>query len=298
MAKRVFLFIITNLLVVTTISIVLSLLGVKPYLTAHGIDYQSLAIFCLIWGMGGSFISLLLSKFMAKKMMGVTIIDPNTSNSTERQLYNTVQTLAQRAGLPTTPELGIYHSPEVNAFATGPSKRNALVAVSTGLLQHMDNDAIEGVLAHEISHIANGDMVTMTLLQGIVNAFALFFSRIIAYAIATAISRDDNKGISNMTFFLLSVVLDILLTLLGSIVVAAFSRWREFRADAGGAKLAGTSKMIGALKCLQNTFEKMGFEDKRGKTINSLKISNRSGRLSLFASHPPLEERIKKLQKA
>src|SRR3990167_4220750 len=243
MFKRIFLFVATNILVITTISIITSVLGLRPYLTAYGIDYQQLAIFCAIWGMTGAFISLLFSKMMAKMAMGVVILDPRTSRRDERFLIDLIYRLAKKAGLQTMPEVGVYQSAEVNAFATGPSRRNSLVAVSSGLLANMDTSEIEGVLAHEISHISNGDMVTMTLIQGVINAFALFLSRIVAYAISIAMSRDDDRGegIPMLTYTVLSFVFDILFTLLGSIVVAAFSRWREYRADAGGARFAGRS---------------------------------------------------------
>ena len=292
--KRIFLFMATNLLVMATISIVFSIFGIQPYLSAQGINYTSLAIFCLIWGMGGSFISLFLSKTMAKRAMKVQIIDPDTATGDARDLLQRVHKLAARAGLPGMPEVGVYQSPEPNAFATGASRSNALVAVSTGLLQQMTHEEVEGVLAHEITHIANGDMVTMTLLQGVVNAFALFLSRIIAFIISSALGRDE--GFSRLTFIGISIVLDILLTFLGSIVVAAFSRWREFGADAGGAKLAGRSAMVNALKRLKSLSEnESAIEDKRGESINTLKISQKSRWLGLFASHPPLEERIKRL---
>lgn len=296
MAKRIALFLLTNILVITTISIVLNVLGVASYLTANGINYTSLLIFCSIWGMGGAFISLLLSKMMAKMAMGVRVIDPQTAVGAEHELLTMVYTLAARVGLPKQPEVGIYDSPEVNAFATGPTRSNALVAVSSGLLMKMNSSEIEGVLAHEISHVANGDMVTMTLIQGVVNAFAMFLSRIIAYAISMALSRSDNdsEGMSMGVFYLLSIVFDILFTILGSIVVAAFSRWREFHADAGGANLAGKSKMIAALECLQNVSEQA--YDKRGESLATLKISYPAKWLGLFATHPPLAERIRRLQ--
>lgn len=294
--KRIFLFLATNVLVIATISIVMSVLGIQPYLSAQGINFTSLLIFCALWGMGGSFISLFMSKFIAKRAMGVKIIDPNSASGAERELLNMVYRFADRAGLPKKPEVGIYNSPEINAFATGPSKSNSLVAVSTGLLESMQTNEVEGVLGHEVSHIANGDMVTMTLIQGVVNAFALFLSRIIAFAISSAISRDDNEGMSYGIYFLLSIVFDILFTILGSIVVAAFSRWREFHADAGSAQIGGKENMIAALERLKSA---SGIEeDPRGESITTLKISHRSKWMGLFATHPPLDERIKRLQQA
>lgn len=295
MFKRVILFLLTNLMIIATVSIVTSLLGIRGYLTEYGIDFAALAIFCGLWGTAGAFISLLMSKFMAKMAMGVEIIDPDKAHPADRQLLDTVHRLARHAGLKKMPEVGIYNSPEVNAFATGPSKTNSLVAVSTGLLETMKTDEVDGVLAHEISHVVNGDMVTMTLIQGIVNAFAMFLSRIVAYAISTAISRgnESGEGISYFVFYLLTFVFDILFTLLGSVVTAAFSRWREFRADAGGARLAGVNNMIAGLKRLQSHVEG---EDNRAPSMATLKISHKRSIIDLFSTHPPLTERIRRLQ--
>lgn len=299
MFKRVLLFLGTNLLVITTISIVTHLLGLHAYLTAHGINYLSLAIFCVFWGTAGAFISLLMSKFIAKKSMGVQVIDPNAKQTEEeRSLLDIVHDLARKAGLKTLPEVGIYPSPELNAFATGPTKNSSLVAVSSGLLQKMNRDEIEGVLGHEISHITNGDMVTMTLLQGVINAFALFLSRIIAYVISMgAAGRDTNQepiAGPGPLFFMLTMVFDVLFTLLGSILVATFSRYREYRADRGGASLVGSNNMISALRALQRTMEP---EDARAPSLANLKISHKStGFRALFSSHPPLALRITRLQ--
>lgn len=297
MLKRVLLFVATNVLVIATISIIISALGLHSYLTAHGLDYKQLAIFCAIWGMTGSFISLLMSKFIAKMAMGVVIINPKTATREEHFLLDIIYNLSKKAGLTTMPEVGIYRSPEVNAFATGPTKNNALVAVSSGLLNSMNRDEIEAVLGHEISHVANGDMVTMTLIQGVVNSFALFLSRIVAYAISVALSRGEERhgDISYLTYSLLTIVFDILFTLLGTILVAAFSRWREYRADAGGAKLAGRDKMIAALRRLKGTAD---IEDERAPSLAALKINHHSTWLALFSSHPPLDQRIARLEKS
>ncbi|EKD70924.1 MAG: Heat shock protein [uncultured bacterium] len=294
--KRVFLFIATNILIITMISTIISVLGLHSYLTRYGINYQQLAIFCLIWGMAGSFISLFMSKFMAKMAMGVVIINPKTATQNERYLIDIIYALARKAGLKTMPEVGIYHSPELNAFATGPSRNNSLVAVSSGLLNSMNQSEIEGVLSHEISHVANGDMVTMTLLQGIINSFALFLSRAIAYALSIAMSRGDEREgeFSYMTYSIFTIIFDILFTLLGSILVAAYSRWREYRADVGGAKLAGRDKMIAALQRLQ---AKSTIEDNTAPSLAALKISHQTSWLALFSTHPPLEKRILTLQK-
>ncbi len=287
--KRLFLFALTNLLVIVTISLTLNLLGVRPYLSARGIDYNALLVFCLVWGMGGAFISLALSRVMAKWMMGVQVIDPRTATGAAADLVRTVHALAERAGLPAMPEVGVYESPELNAFATGPTRSRALVAVSTGLLADMDRGQLEGVLGHELTHVANGDMVTMTLIQGVVNAFVMFLARIIAFAVARSSEREDSRGMQS----LITIVLEIAFSLLGSMVVAAFSRWREYRADAGGARLAGREKMIAALQELQRRYEPL----ENRPALATLKIAGKSGGLlALFASHPPLDERIARLR--
>lgn len=291
--KRISLFLAVNLLIVLTISIVLNVLGIRPYLTARGIDYQSLMVFCLIWGMAGSFISLGMSRMMAKWSLGVQLIDPDTRNGGEQELLQMVYRLARSAGLGTMPQVGIYPSAEVNAFATGPTRNRALVAVSAGILQAMDRSELEAVLGHEISHVANGDMVTMTLLQGIINAFVMFLARIIAFAISQSGSRDDERRSSYGMNYLLVMVLEMVLGLLGMVVVMAFSRWRELRADRGGAQLAGTGKMIDALKALQRSMNRI--EPARGSFAN-LKIAAPQGFARIFMSHPPLDERIARLE--
>ncbi len=291
MAKRLFLFMLVNILVVVTLSITLNLLGVRPYLSARGIDYGSLMVFCLVWGMGGAFISLGLSRVMAKWSMGVQLVDDR------HELAVVVHRLAAQAGLPAMPEVGIYDSPEPNAFATGPTKSRALVAVSTGLLERMSADEVEGVLGHEVAHIANGDMVTMTLVQGVINAFVMFLARILAYLIASQMSRgEDRESRSGFGMqYLLTMVLEVAFSLLGMIVVAWFSRLREYRADAGGARLAGREKMIRALMALKRTFEP---SDPVG-AISSFKIAGgRGGLMALISTHPPLDERIERLSKA
>lgn len=294
--KRIFLFLAVNFLVVLTISLILNLLGIRPYLTAQGLDYNSLAAFCLIWGMGGAFISLAISRLVAKWAMGVQVIDPNTTDPAERELVDVVYRLARNAELRTMPQVGIYNSPDINAFATGPSKARSLVAVSTGLLDKMNKDQIEGVLAHEVSHIANGDMVTMTLIQGVVNAFVMFLSRVIAFAVVQAMRGKDerNSGMSSGIYFLVSFVLEIVFMILGSIVVAWFSRQREYRADMGGAKYASRAKMISALEALKSNVELMNV--KAQPAVDTLKISGRKGWLKAFATHPPLDERIARLK--
>ncbi|CCB89677.1 protease HtpX [Simkania negevensis] len=299
--KRIFLFLIINFLVVMTISTVLSVLGVKPYLNSYGLDIRSLMIFCVIWGMGGALISLALSRKMAKWLMRVQVIDPTRATGADLALTTTVERLARNAGLSASPEVGIFHSSEPNAFATGPSQKRALVAVSTGLLDKMSDSEIEAVLGHEITHISNGDMVTMTLIQGIVNAFVMFLARILAYALS-ALGRGDNRRGSFMSFYLLTFVFEILFMILGSMVVAFFSRRREFRADLGGAMLSSKDKMIGALERLKS-FSKEGRrnpEQNSQAAINAMMISRPSklGLLRLFATHPPLDERIKHLRES
>lgn len=294
MLKRVFLFLATNILVIATISIITNALGLHSYLTRYGIDYQALAVFCLIWGMTGAFISLFLSKFIAKMSMGVVIIHPKNATQNERYLLDMIHTLAKRAGLTKMPEVGIYHSPELNAFATGPGKNHSLVAVSSGLLANLNRDEVEAVVSHEISHIANGDMVTMTLVQGVINSFAMFLSRIAAYAASIAMSRDDEKSseVSHMTYFIFTFVFDILFTMLGSILVASYSRWREYRADAGGAKLAGRDKMIAALQRLKAGVD---IVDDRAPALAAFKISHHPAWLDIFSTHPPIDKRIARL---
>lgn len=290
--KRIGVFLLVNLLVLTTILIVTTVLGVNSYLTASGIDYYSLFIFAAIIGFSGSFISLALSKWIAKQMMNVKVLDPSSSlGSRERQLLNMVDSLAKKAGLQKTPEVGIYPSAEVNAFATGPSRNNSLVAVSSGLLDRMNIDAVEGVLAHEVAHIANGDMVTMTLLQGVVNTFVVFLSRIVAYVVSGLV-REEARGIVH---FVSILVFQILLSILASIAVMAYSRHREFAADSGGAELVGKPKMIKALRSLKDTVQLV---DNRQEALATFKISGekKMGLRQLLATHPDLDERIKRLE--
>jgi len=295
-AKRITLLMLVNLLVMLTIGIIVSLLfrGLAARLGGS----QGLFLFCFVWGMGGAFVSLALSRFMAKMMMGVKVIDPNTSDPQLQRLVQTVHHLARAAGLSTMPEVGIYDSSEINAFATGPSRSRALVSVSSGLLGRMRQYDIEGVLGHETAHIANGDMVTMTLIQGVVNAFAMFLAWALAIALTRGSDRDDDRGGNFFMQWMLMNVFQTVFMLLGTIVVCAFSRWREFRADAGGARYAGREHMLSALKTLQAVHE--GGADMAGPqqpAFQALKISGRSGGLgALFASHPPLEERIARLE--
>ena len=297
-SKRIFLLVAVNILVMTTITLVLGLLHVGNYFPQGGL--AGLAVFCLVWGFGGAFISLGLSRLMAKWMMGVKVIPPNTTDPALLELVETVHRLARSAELPKLPEVGIYESDEVNAFATGPSKSRALVAVSTGLLQRMGSREVAGVLGHEVTHIANGDMVTMTLIQGVINSFVLFLSRVLAFVISQAMrSRDDRDSGGGWLQFLLVMVFQIIFSILGSLVVCWFSRWREFRADAGGARLAGRETMINALRALRRLHdpEVAAAEAQHAQAFQSLKISGPpTGWLSLLATHPPIEQRIARLE--
>ncbi|MGH7967763.1 MAG: protease HtpX [Limisphaerales bacterium] len=295
-AKRVFLFAVVNILVVTTITVILGLFHVGRYFPEGGLG--GLAVFCLIWGFAGALISLALSRLMAKWMMGVKVIPPETGDPQLRQLVDTVYGLARAAHLP-LPEVGVYQSDEVNAFATGPTKSRALVAVSSGALQRLGPRELEAVLGHEMTHVANGDMVTMTLIQGVINSFVLFLSRVLAFAIGQALRSRDDRGGGFMLQYLLVILFQIVFSILGSMVVFAFSRWREFRADAGGARLAGRENMIGALRALQRLQnpQAMAAEAQEHHAFAALKIAGpASGLARLFASHPPLEERIARLE--
>jgi len=295
-AKRISLFLLVNILVMVTIGVIAGLLFNGPLRRIGG--YQHLLVWCFLWGMGGSFISLALSRFMARMMMGVKVVDPGTSDPDLQRLLQTVRNLARAAGLPETPEVGIYDSPEINAFATGPSRSRALVAVSSGLLGRMRPSDVEGVLGHEIAHVANGDMVTMTLLQGVVNAFAMFLGWALALALSRGSDRDDRRGGNSFMEWMLAQLFTNIFLFFGMFVVNGFSRWREFRADAGGARYAGRDQMISALKTLLAVHEAgADLAGPQKPAFQALKISGRSGGLmALMADHPPLEERIARLE--
>src|SRR5437867_3140938 len=297
-SKRILLFLAVNTLVVLTISVVLSLLGVRSYIGSG--RYGAFMVCCLVCGMAGAFISLALSRLMAKWFMGVQVIDPRTSDPDLQELVQTVDGLAQRARLPAMPQVGIYDSPEVNAFATGPSRSRSLVAVSAGLLNSMRVSEVEGVLGHEIAHIANGDMVTMTLIQGVINAFVMFLARVLAFVVSQAMrSRDDDRGGSYLLQYMFIHLFEFVFSLLGFIVVCWFSRQREFRADAGGARYAGRERMIGALQALRRVHEGPAPAVAQADSFQTLKISGHPGSIwSLFSTHPPLEERIARLENA
>ncbi|MEM7026727.1 MAG: protease HtpX [Pseudomonadota bacterium] len=288
---RILLFLGTNIAIMLVLSITLSLLGVNRYLTeTGGIDFTSLLIFSAVFGMGGSFISLAMSKWMAKKSMGVRLIE-QPKNTQEQWLLSTVEWQAREAGIG-MPEVGIFDSPQPNAFATGMSKNASLVAVSSGLLQSMTQEEVEAVLGHEVSHVANGDMVTLTLIQGVVNTFVIFFSRVIGHLIdkiVFKVERGYGPG-----YWIGVIFVQMILSILASIIVMWFSRYREFKADAGGAQLSGRNKMVAALKRLQQSSNTSALPDEMSafgitgeKKINFQK---------LFMSHPPLEERIAALE--
>lgn len=288
--KRIVLFLVTNLAVMLVLSITASLLGVNRFLTSNGLNLGMLLAFCALIGFGGSFISLLMSKTMAKWSTGARVIE-QPQNSTELWLVNTVQTLATRAQLP-MPEVAVYDGPP-NAFATGASKSNSLVAVSTGLLQGMTKEEVEAVLAHEVAHIANGDMVTLTLIQGVVNTFVMFLARIVGYFVDSALRRNnDEQSGPGIGYTITVIVCEIVFGILASVIVMYFSRQREYRADAGAASLMGSNApMINALRRLG------GMEpDGLPQSMQASGISGRESWMGLFSSHPPLESRIAALQ--
>jgi heat shock protein HtpX len=291
---RILLFLATNAAVLVLISVVFQVLGIEGILAQNGVDLnlKALLVMSAVIGFGGSFISLAMSKFMAKRSMGVQLIE-RPANRTEQWLVDTVQRQARQAGIG-MPEVGIFNAPEPNAFATGMSRNNALVAVSSGLLANMSSDEVEAVLGHEVTHVANGDMVTMGLLQGVVNTFVIFLSRVIGHVVDRVVFKTE-RGYGP-AYFITSIVAQIFLSILASMIVMWFSRRREFRADAGGASLAGRGKMIGALQALQRAHEP---HDLPGE-FAAFGISGGlgSGMKRLFMSHPPLEERIAALQAA
>ncbi|MGJ7457217.1 protease HtpX [Halomonas sp. MA07-2] len=294
---RILLFLGTNLGVILVASITLRLLGVEPYLTAQGINFNSLLIFCFIFGMAGSMISLFISKWMAKRSTGTVIIE-TPSNATEKWLLDTVEELSRDAGIK-TPEVGIFPAQQSNAFATGWNRNDALVAVSAGLLNRMRPEEVRAVLAHEIGHVANGDMVTLALIQGVVNTFVMFFARVVAHLVDGFLkSRSDGAGLGFMGYFAVVIVAEIVFGIIASAIVAWFSRFREYRADAAGARLAGSGAMINALARLKGETE---LPDQMPDTLRAMAITKgqtKSLMERLFASHPPLDDRIRALKEA
>lgn len=295
--KRITLFALTNIAVLVVISIVVRALGLDRWISAHGMSYTGLMVMSMVIGFSGSLFSLLISKWMAIRAYSIELIK-TPSNSTEQWLVQTVREQSEKAGIP-MPDVGVYDSPEANAFATGRSRNSALVAVSSGLLHQMRQREVEGVLAHEVAHIANGDMVTMTLLQGVLNTFVVFFSRVIGLLVDSFLqgNRRDEEGRSSGTgigFFIGSLVAQIFLGLLASLVVMAYSRRREFAADAMAARIEGRDAMVGALQRLKMIHEGGGVLDDRSASLAAFKISHNYG--NWFASHPPLDDRIRALQ--
>jgi heat shock protein HtpX len=291
--KRILLFVATNLAIVTVLSITLSLLGFNGFMDSQGIDLdlQALLVFAAVFGFGGAIISLLMSKWVAKRATGAQVIT-RPRDATETWLLETVRRQAQQAGIG-MPEVAIYPAPEVNAFATGANKNNALVAVSAGLLQRMSSEEAEAVLGHEISHVANGDMVTLTLIQGVVNTFVIFFARVIGHVLDRAVFKVERGH--GPAFWITTVIAELLLGILASMIVLWFSRQREFRADRGGARLAGREKMIAALERLRAQQHPAQLPDR----LQAFGISGGigAGLKRFFMSHPPLDERIEALRR-
>ncbi|KPK48754.1 MAG: heat-shock protein HtpX, partial [Thiotrichales bacterium SG8_50] len=292
--KRIFLFLVTNIAILVVLSITLSLLGFTGFLDAQGVDLDmnSLLLFAAVFGFGGSLISLVISKWTAKRITGAHVIE-RPANQTEAWLVDTVRRQANRAGIK-MPEVAIYDAPDVNAFATGPSRNNSLVAVSTGLLQSMSQDEAEAVLGHEISHVANGDMVTLALIQGVVNTFVIVLSRVIGHTVDRVVFKTEHGH--GPAFWITTIVADIVLGILASMIVMWFSRQREFRADAGGARLAGREKMVAALERLKQGAGQPHLPDQMAAFGISGGIGG--GLKRLFMSHPPLDERLAALKAA
>ncbi|HEY6094616.1 MAG TPA: protease HtpX [Gallionellaceae bacterium] len=291
--KRIFLFILTNLAVLVVINITLRLLGVDHYLDRSGaINFNALLVLSMVIGFSGAIFSLLISKWSAKNMVNAQVIT-NPIDPTERWLVDTVARQAQAAGIG-MPEVAIYDAPDVNAFATGWNRNSALVAVSTGLLHNMTRDEAEAVLGHEISHVANGDMVTMALIQGVVNTFVIFFAKLFGILVDRVLLKNDERNGPGIGAFVAEIVAQLVLGILASIIVMWFSRQREFRADAGGANLAGRFKMIAALEKLKANHEQTALPEK----MAAFGISGGKGISRLFMTHPPLEERIEALRSA
>ena len=289
--KRIFLLVITNFAILLVLSVSMQLLGIdRMFVDGSGLNLYALLVMAAVFGFGGAFISLLISKWMAKMSTGAQVIEV-PSNLTERWLVDTVKRQAERAGIG-MPEVAVYDSPDINAFATGWNRNSALVAVSTGLLNNMSQDEAEAVLGHEVSHVANGDMVTLTLIQGVVNTFVIFLSRVVGFVVDRVLLKNE-RG-QGPGFWIATFVAEIVLGILASIIVAWFSRQREFRADAGGADLAGRSKMIAALERLKLNHE----QTQLPAQMSAFGISGGGGFMRLLMSHPPLDERIAALREA
>jgi heat shock protein HtpX len=290
--RRVMYFLITNVAILIVLGIVLRVLGVEPYVTPYGLNYQSLLIFSAVFGMGGAFISLALSKWSAKRLTRAQVIS-EPSNETERWLVRTVADLATKSGIG-MPEVAVYPSDDMNAFATGMKRNSALVAVSTGMLRRMDKEKVRAVLAHEVAHVKNGDMITLALIQGVVNTFVIFFARIIGYTVDRVILRNERgHGIG---FWVTTIIAEIFLAMLASIIVFWFSRKREYRADSGAAELVGKKPMVGALESLKASIKQPHLPDQMAAF--GISGSKKSGLKALFATHPDLDDRINTLMES
>ena len=288
--RRIIYFLLTNLAIMIVLSTAMRVFGVEPYLTAYGLNYQSLLIFALVFGMGGSFISLALSKWTAKRMSGAKVITEPV-NDTERWLVRTVSELAAKSGIG-MPEVAIFPAEDMNAFATGMNRNKALVAVSAGLLRKMDREEVKAVLAHEVAHAANGDMITLALIQGVVNTFVLFLSRVIGHTIDRVVFKNERGH--GPAFWITTIIAEIVLAILASIIVFYFSRKREYRADSGAAALVGKKPMIGALEALKTSVRQPHLPDKLAAF--GISGTKRTGLKALFSTHPDLEDRVAALE--
>lgn len=290
--RRVIYFLLTNVAILLVLSAAMRLFGVEPHLTAYGLNYRSLLIFALVFGMGGSFISLALSKWTAKRMSGAEVIK-EPANDTERWLVRTVSELAAKANIG-MPEVAIFPSEDMNAFATGMSRNKSLVAVSSGLLRRMDREKVKAVLAHEVAHAANGDMITLALIQGVVNTFVLFLSRVVGHTIDRVVFKNERGH--GPAFWITTIIAEIVLAVLASIIVFYFSRKREYKADTGAATLVGKKPMIGALEALKSSVHQPHLPDKLAAF--GISGAKRSGLQALFATHPDLDDRIATLERS
>lgn len=290
--RRVIYFLITNIAILIVLGIVLRLLGIEPYLTPYGLNYQSLLIFAAVFGMGGAFLSLALSKWSAKRLTGAKVIS-EPSNEAERWLVRTVSELAAKSGIG-MPEVAVYPADDLNAFATGMRRDSALVAVSAGMLRQMDQEQVRAVLAHEVAHVKNGDMVTLALIQGVVNTFVIFFARVIGHTVDRVVFRNERGH--GMGFWITTIIAEIFLAILASIVVFWFSRMREYRADNGAAELTGKRPMIEALEALKASIRQPHLPDQMAAF--GISGSKKRGLSALFATHPDLDDRIAALERS
>lgn len=288
--RRVIYFLFTNIAILIVLSTAMRVLGVEPFLTPYGLNYQSLLIFALVFGMGGSFISLALSKWTAKRISGAQVIKEPV-NETERWLVKTVSELAVKSNI-RMPEVAIFPSDDMNAFATGMSRNKSLVAVSSGLLRKMDREKVKAVLAHEVAHAANGDMITLALIQGVVNTFVLFLSRVVGHTVDRVVFKNERGH--GPAFWITTIIAEIVLAILASIIVFYFSRKREYRADSGAAALVGKKPMIGALEALKASVRQPHLPDKLAAF--GISGAKRRGLKALFATHPDLDDRITTLE--